>query len=86
MTSLALYHFTQCPFCIKVRKFLEDNSINLPLYNIRKDFKKKEELIEGGGKPVVPCLRIEDQYTYKVTWLYESNKIIEYLKNNLTFE
>jgi len=36
--------------------------------------------LEGGGRPTVPCLRIlkEDG----VFWLYESEDIIEYLKNH----
>tara|TARA_R100000655_G_scaffold100062_1_gene144329 strand:+ start:441 stop:701 length:261 start_codon:yes stop_codon:yes gene_type:complete len=85
MSNVSLYHFNECPFCVKVRKFIRENTLDIPLHNIRKEQAKKEELTQEGGKAVVPCLRIEDKYTYKVTWLYESNKIIEYLKNNLTF-
>jgi len=37
----------------------------------------RSELINGGGKPQVPCLRIEEDG--QVSWLYESKDIIRYL-------
>ena len=36
------------------------------------------ELLMGGGRATVPCLRIEDD-AGAVRWLYESNDIVEYL-------
>lgn len=36
------------------------------------------ELLVGGGRATVPCLRIEDDGG-AVRWLYESEDIIEYL-------
>ena len=39
------------------------------------------ELIAGGGKPQVPCLRIESA-DGDVRWLYESMDIIQYLQDN----
>ncbi len=44
---------------------------------------RRKELINGGGKGQVPCLRIEDS-SGEVTWLYESDDILRYIeKNNL---
>ena len=37
-----------------------------------------DDLIQGGGKGTVPCLRIERD-TGDVEWLYESVDIVEYL-------
>ncbi|HAI96784.1 MAG TPA: glutaredoxin, partial [Methylococcaceae bacterium] len=34
---------------------------------------------EGGGKLKVPCLRIEEDG--KVSWMYESSDIINYLED-----
>jgi len=36
-------------------------------------------LIQGGGKPQVPCLRIENE-DGSIEWMYESDDIIRYLK------
>lgn len=38
-----------------------------------------DDLIRGGGRGTVPCLRIERD-TGDVEWLYESVDIVEYLK------
>ena len=40
------------------------------------------DLIAGGGKNQVPCLRIETG-SGDVRWLYESIDIVRYLKTNL---
>ena len=37
------------------------------------------ELINGGGKKQVPCLRI-DEADGKSKWMYEAQDIIDYLK------
>ena len=56
--------------------------LELPLKDIRSYPEKKAELIAGGGKKQVPCLRIEDEKD-GVRWMYESSDIIRYLKQQL---
>jgi len=52
--------------------------IKIKSKNILADPDIKAELIAGGGKQQVPCLRIEEDN--KVRWLYESSDIIKYLR------
>jgi glutathione S-transferase len=52
--------------------------LRVPLMNIHRHTKYKHQLEEGGGKVQVPCLRIEKDGD--VTWLYESDDIIQYLQ------
>ena len=54
--------------------------MNLPIVKLdaSKGSPHREELLEGGGKIQTPCLRIENEGG--VEWLYESSKIIEYLR------
>jgi len=40
------------------------------------------ELIAGGGKIQVPCLRVENK-DGDVRWIYETSEIIRYLKTEL---
>ena len=40
----------------------------------------REELIKGGGRAQVPCLRIESNR--EVRWLYESQDIVHYLQRH----
>ena len=65
-----------CPYCTRVRNFMDQSRITIPLKDIRKDPAARDELIKIGGKPQVPCLLIDG------TALYESLDIIDWLKNN----
>jgi len=74
-----LFYFTTCQYCIKVRLALRWMGLELSLKDINLLHpKNKAELIAGGGKKQVPCLRIEDERG-GVRWMYESNDIIRYL-------
>lgn len=74
-----LYHFTTCPFCVRVRSAAHRLGFDLEMKNIRADVEARQELIEGGGSQQVPCLRIEGD-DGAVEWLYESADIVRYLE------
>ena len=76
--NLALFQYPECPFCVKVRRAIKKNSLKITLRDAKRCQSSREELIDGGGKLKVPCLRIEDE-AGKVNWMYESNDIINYL-------
>ncbi|MDO5667953.1 MAG: glutaredoxin [Alcaligenaceae bacterium] len=79
--KMTLYQFHGCPFCIKVRRTM--HKLNLPIQtrDVNKDAAAEQELISGGGKRTVPCLRIEHE-DGTVQWMYESSDIINYLESN----
>lgn len=77
--DLALYQFRTCPFCIKVRQEMRRLSLNIELRDARNDAGHAAELLAGGGKPQVPCLRIVEA-DGETRWLYESGDIIVYLR------
>lgn len=81
LASLSLYQYEACPFCVKVRRFLRAQAITIELRDAKKD-PARQELLEGGGKLQVPCLRIP-QGNGRDHWLYESSDIISYLKTEL---
>ena len=76
--DLALYQFKTCPFCVKVRREMRRLSLNIDLLDARKDAQHSAALLAGGGKPMVPCLRISGA-DGKTEWMYESAQIIQYL-------
>jgi len=87
--KLALYHYQSCPFCGITReaiKYMEKGASGKPATyqidqrDILKQPKYRKELINGGGKPQVPCLRIETN-NGTIQWLYESRDIIAFLQN-----
>jgi len=76
--DLALYQYKTCPFCIKVRQEMRRLALNVELRDARNDAGHREALLAGGGRAMVPCLRIEEQGNSR--WLYESGDIVEYLR------
>jgi len=74
--SHALYYSKYCFFCQKVLRFLRGKDLNIEMRSTS-DRVYQSELIEGGGKGQVPCLRIDDG-SGNVQWMYESDDIIRY--------
>jgi glutaredoxin len=77
--DLVLYQFQTCPFCIKVRQEMRRLSLNIERRDAQHEGPHRDELVTGGGKAMVPCLKIvaADGST---RWLYESGAIIAYLR------
>lgn len=81
--GLSLYQFNACPFCVKVRRQFRRHALNIELRDAKNNATFKDELTQEGGKYKVPCLRIE-KGDGNVTWLYESEDIIAFLKTELS--
>ncbi|MDO8959876.1 MAG: glutathione S-transferase N-terminal domain-containing protein [Rhodocyclaceae bacterium] len=77
--NLALYQFKTCPFCIKVRQEMRRLSLDIECLDAQRDSRNRDDLARGGGQVKVPCLKITDA-SGASEWLYESGKIIEYLR------
>lgn len=75
--TLTLYQYDYCPFCRKVRRFMEANHIDIPMKDTLLDPEAREELIQLGGKGQVPALRIEDKI------IYESDDIIRWMRDHI---
>lgn len=76
MPQLTLYQSEGCPYCQRVRSYLDQAAITVPMKDTGADPTFRQELIKIGGKPQVPCLVIDGQA------LYESLDIIEWFKKN----
>lgn len=76
--KLTLYHFLSCPFCMRTRQKIKQLGVPIREKDINRDPGAREELIQGGGKKTVPCLRIDsDEGSH---WMYESADINDYLE------
>ena len=61
-----------------VRRFMGQHGLDLPLKDTMMDAEARAELVAGGGRATVPCLRIENaDGSYQ--WMYESRDIMAYL-------
>lgn len=76
--SLALYQYEACPFCVKVRRSMKRNALNIETRDVKRCNSAREELLAGGGDLKVPCLRIDEGDS--VRWMYESADIVRYLE------
>lgn len=76
-SSLALYQFRACPFCVKVRRQVRRLGLSIETRDTKRDEEWREELLREGGSPKVPCLRIQEDGGTR--WLYESKAINDYL-------
>ena len=80
VTNLVLYQFKTCPFCIKVKRNNKRLSLNIETRDAQHNPTYREELLQGGGQIKVPCLKIVDEKG-KDSWMYESDDILQYLKD-----
>jgi len=78
LENMSLYQFTACPFCIKTRRALHKMNLPMEMRNAEEGKPGREELLAGGGKIQVPCLRVQENG--KDIWMYESGEIISYLE------
>ncbi len=76
MKELKLYVLPACPYCKKVRRFLDKNGIEVEILDVNEE-ENQRQLMEIGGKDQVPMLLVDG------TPLYESDDIIEYFKNQV---
>lgn len=76
MNDYKLFVGTICPYCQKVENFMKENDIEIEFVNIDQDREAMRELIDNGGKRQIPCLYHDGEY------LYESDDIIEFLREN----
>ena len=75
-----LYYKKYSFFCQKVLRFLKGKGFDIDMRSTA-DRKYQSELVAGGGKGQVPCLRIEKE-DGQIQWMYESNDIIKYFSSN----
>ena len=80
--SMVLYKSPLCGFCFRVTQFLKRSGIALKMRDVFADSGASAELVSGGGRATVPCLRIEHA-DGRVEWMYESLAIIEYLSKRI---
>ena len=75
MKSVKIYSTPTCPWCIRTKKFLNDNNIPFEDMDVAADEKAAQEMIQKTGQMGVPVLDIEGTIIIG----YDLNKIKETL-------
>lgn len=78
-SSLALYQYKTCPFCIKVRQEMRRLSLTVAQVDAQHEGPGRAALVQQGGQAKVPCLKITDA-AGSSRWLYDSKEIVSYLR------
>lgn len=81
--TLTLYQYAACPFCVKVRRSMKRQSLNIETRDVKRSESAREELLTGAGNLKVPCLRI-DGVDGQTQWMVESKDIIGYLEDRFS--
>ena len=77
--SLALYQFSTCPFCIKVRQEMRRLSLPIEKRDAQHNKANRDDLMQGSGATKVPCLKIREA-NGQTRWLQDSAAIVAYLR------
>ena len=77
--SLALYQFSTCPFCIKVRQEMRRLSLPIDKRDAQHHTANRDALLQGSGASKVPCLQITED-NGQTRWLQDSTEIVAYLR------
>lgn len=79
--ELMLYYRMDCPFCVRVLSFLEEESIDIPMIDISVDEQAASDLYELADRYTVPCLRVQGVPMHEsldiMNWLLENKGEIE---------
>ena len=76
MPELTLYLTAWCPYCVKVKNYLQGRGIEVAEKDTSADAAARDELISLTGKTQVPCLVIDG------TPMLESGDIIQWFEDN----
>ena len=77
---ITIYTKQGCPFCHKVKDYMDDKGVVYEEKDIYESDENLDELMERGGKRQVPFI-IDDE---RGVSMYESDDIVKYLEENHT--
>lgn len=59
MANVIVYSTPTCPFCVKVKEFLETNKIEFEYVDVSVDQARGQEMVEKSGQTGVPVVDID---------------------------
>lgn len=59
--KVVVYSTPTCPYCIRLKQFLNENNIPFEDFDVSADQAKAEEMIQKSGQMGVPVLDIEGE-------------------------
>ena len=73
MAEVIVYSTSTCPWCVRLKKFLDDNNVQYKNYDVAFDTDAREELLSKTGQFAVPVIDIDGNLAvgFDEKWLKE---------------
>lgn len=75
MTEIEVYTTPSCPYCTKLKNWLEEQDIDYEAFDLSQNKKKAQELIQKTGQRGVPQTLIKDGDEEKAVIGFQPDKI-----------
>jgi glutaredoxin-like YruB-family protein len=62
MAKIRLFTTPVCPYCMTLKRFLKEKSIEFEEIDVTEDLEAQEEMIEKTQQSTVPVLAIDDDF------------------------
>jgi glutaredoxin-like YruB-family protein len=59
--NVIVYGTLSCPFCVRAKEFLKDNSVDFQDIDVGADQKKAQEMMDKSGQRGVPVIDIDGE-------------------------
>ena len=73
--KIRVFSAPACPYCVTLRAFLDENSVQYEHINVAEDEKARDEMIEKSGQMGVPVIEIDGEMIVG----FDRDKIVELL-------
>ena len=79
MAEVIVYSTSTCPWCIRLKKFLDDNHVQYKSYDVASDNNAREEMLSKTGQFAVPVIDIGGNLAigFDEKWLREKLNLIQ---------
>ena len=57
-----MYHLSYCPYCHRLKKFLEDNEVTFEVIDVTTNLSLKQKIKDETGHPTFPQLLINNTF------------------------
>lgn len=75
MQEVKIYTTPTCPYCERLKSFLEEKNIGYTEFDLSQDAQKRQEIIEKTGQMGVPVTQIGEEFVIG----FDPNKISQVL-------
>lgn len=62
MAKIRLFTTPVCPYCMTLKRFLQEKGVEFEVIDVTEDLEAQEEMIQKTNQSTVPVLSIDDEF------------------------